>query len=76
MTATKRITKWPTLSLDIEPDTGRIHLHGGGKRIVETLQPGEWTSCSVGDYTITFARKRDRDRKIIKLGKRKDEPQP
>ena len=70
MTDAKRVIKWPTLSLDIEPDTGRIHFHGGGKRMVETLQPGEWTACSVGDYTITFARKRDR--KIIKLGKRGD----
>lgn len=41
MTATKNVTKWPTLSLDIEPDTGRIRFHGGGKSMVETLQPGE-----------------------------------
>jgi hypothetical protein len=58
-------SRWPTLSLDIEPHTGRIHLHGGGKAITDTLKPGEFFTASIGEYTITFQRKRAN--KIMKM---------
>lgn len=65
--------KWPTISLDIEPEAGRIHFHGGGKSFVDTLRPGEWIDVQIGEYKITFARKRDR--KVIRISNRKEKEQ-
>jgi hypothetical protein len=60
--------RWPTLQLDIEPDTGRISMRGGGKGFTDKLNPGEFFSVTIGEYTITFQRKRAN--KIIKMPKR------
>ena len=40
-------------------------MRGGGKGFSDTLQPGEFFTATIGEYTITFQRKRAN--KIIKM---------
>ena len=62
--------KWPTIYLDIKPYIGEIWIHSSGKSFTETINPGEFFTVSIGDYQVTFARKRDKGTKIMQLPKR------